>query len=209
MFPFLYMWHKGSDIFLFFKYIMYFCRHHLSRLAIKYENKHYIKFVTMRKKIFAIAVALLTAVTASAQFEKNKVYVGGSLTGLNMNYSGADKFSLGVQAQGGYFIADDFLLYGQAGYTHSGHADDTFNVGAGARYYIEQNGIFLGANCKYVRSGGDFDDVMPGVEVGYAFFLSHTVTVEPALYYQQSFKKHSDYSTFGLRIGVGVYLFKD
>lgn len=50
---------------------------------------------------------------------------------------------------------------------------------------------------------------MPGVEVGYAFFLSRTVTVEPAIYYDQSFKKHSDFSTIGLRLGVGIYLFKE
>ena len=47
---------------------------------------------------------------------------------------------------------------------------------------------------------------MPGVEVGYAFFLSRTVTVEPSIYYNQSFKEHSDYSKIGLKIGIGVYL---
>ena len=47
---------------------------------------------------------------------------------------------------------------------------------------------------------------MPGVEVGYAFFLSRTVTVEPSVYYNQSFKKHSDYSRIGLKLGIGVYL---
>ena len=50
---------------------------------------------------------------------------------------------------------------------------------------------------------------MPGVEVGYSFFVSRTVTIEPAIYYDQSFKNHSDYSTIGLKIGLGVYLFKD
>lgn len=47
---------------------------------------------------------------------------------------------------------------------------------------------------------------MPGIEVGYAFFLNRTVTIEPAVYYDQSFKNHSDFSKIGLRIGVGVYL---
>ena len=49
---------------------------------------------------------------------------------------------------------------------------------------------------------------MPGVEVGYAFFLNDAVTVEPAIYYDQSFKNHKDFSTIGLKIGVGIYLFK-
>lgn len=165
----------------------------------------------MRKKIMTMAVALLAAVTANAQFEKGKVYVGGSLTGFNMKYTGSDKFSLGVQAQGGYFVTDDVMLLGQVAYDHSGNkvVDDKFMAGVGGRYYIEQNGIYLGVNCKYVHGGHNFNDVMPGVEVGYAYFLSHSVTVEPAIYYDQSFKNHSDYSTIGLRIGVGVYLFKE
>ncbi len=160
----------------------------------------------MKKKIIVMMVALLAAVTASAQFEKGKVYVGGSLTGLNMNYSG-DEFRLGVQANAGYFVADDFLVHALASYQHDS-GDDRFSVGAGGRYYIIQNGLYLGVNCKYIHCGG-YNDVMPGVEVGYAFFLSRTVTVEPAIYYDQSIKSHKDYSTIGLKLGVGLYLFKD
>lgn len=164
----------------------------------------------MKKKILTMAFALLTVMTANAQFEQGKTYVGGSLTGLNMKYTGADKLSLGVQAQAGYFVADEFMLYGQAGYDHKGKGYyDAYNAGVGARYYIEQNGIYLGLNCKYIHAGKRFNDVMPGVEVGYAFFVNNSVTVEPAVYYDQSFKNHSDYSTIGLRIGVGVYLFKE
>ena len=50
---------------------------------------------------------------------------------------------------------------------------------------------------------------MPGIEVGYAYFLSRTVTIEPAIYYNQSFKNHSDFSSVGLKVGIGVYLFND
>ena len=165
----------------------------------------------MRKKLIAMAVALLTTVAANAQFEAGKVYVGGSLTGLNMKYTGADKFTLGVQAQAGYMVSDDLMLLGQTSYERSGNdaVPTKFMVGVGGRYYIEQNGIYLGVNCKYVHAGKKFNDVMPGVEVGYAFFLNDAVTVEPSIYYDQSFKKHSDFSTIGLRLGVGIYLFKE
>ena len=164
----------------------------------------------MRKKIMSVAVALLCSLAANAQFEEGKVYIGGSLTGLNMKYTGSDKFSYGVQAQAGYFVADDLMLLGQTSFEHSGNdaVDDKFTAGVGGRYYIEQNGIYLGVNCKFVHAGKNFNDVMPGVEVGYSFFLNNSVTVEPAIYYDQSFKNHSDYSTIGLRLGVGVYLFK-
>jgi len=49
---------------------------------------------------------------------------------------------------------------------------------------------------------------MPGAELGYAFFVNRSVTNEPAVYYDHSFK-NSDYSTVGLKIGIGIYLFDD
>lgn len=168
-------------------------------------------FIIMRKKVIAMIAALFMAVTANAQFEQGKVYLGGSLTGLNLKYSGIDNLSLGLQAQAGYMFDDNLMLLGQVAYDHNGGKGSKNNVsfGVGGRYYIEQNGIYLGVNCKYIHGSHGYNDVMPGVEVGYAFFLSRTVTVEPAIYYDQSFKNHSDYSTIGLKIGLGVYLFND
>lgn len=165
----------------------------------------------MKKKITVIISALLLTLSASAQFEKDKVYISSSLTGLNLSYSGLEKFSIGAQGQVGYFVAQDLMLYAQAGYHHSGveGASDEVSVGVGGRYYIEQNGIFLGANCNLVHAYHNYNDVRPGVEVGYAFFLSRTVTIEPAIYYVQSFKKHSDYSSVGLKVGFGIYLFNN
>lgn len=161
----------------------------------------------MRKTILLLA-ALLISVTASAQFEKDKTYVGASLTGLNLNYSGIGDLSLGVQAKAGYMVDDNFMVFGEAAYNHEGKSDagDLLSAGVGGRYYIVQNGIFLGANCKFIHGFHSYNDVMPGVEVGYAYFISRTVTIEPSIYYQQSFKNHSDYSTIGFKIGFGVYL---
>lgn len=165
----------------------------------------------MKKKLIAMTIALLGVVTANAQFSEGKGYIGASLTGLNMNYSGADKFKYGIQAQGGYMFADDLMVLGTVGYDHSGNkaAVDKLTLGVGGRYYIEQNGIYLGVNCKYVHLEGGHDDFMPGVEVGYAFFINRSVTIEPAIYYDQSFKNHSDYSTVGFKVGIGINLFDD
>jgi len=79
------------------------------------------------------------------------------------------------------------------------------SAGVGMRYYIRQNGIYLGAGASYKHSDG-YDDFMPNVHVGYAFFLSRTVTIEPELYYNMSTKSFKDYSGFGLRVGFGIYL---
>lgn len=161
----------------------------------------------MRKTLLAALLAALTSFTAKAQFEIGKVYISGAVSGLDLNYNGSNKTTLNVDAKGGYMVEDNWMILGQTSYSHSGlkGVSDAISAGVGGRYYIEQNGIFLGVGAKYVHAK-HFDDFMPGVEVGYAFFLSRTVTVEPSLYYDQSFKNHSDYSTIGLRIGVGIYL---
>lgn len=160
----------------------------------------------MKKKIALLMMVLAVALSANAQFEKGKKYVGASLTGLNLSYNGNDKFNLGLNGQGGYFLIDNVLAMANVGYQGNGEAPDALTLGVGGRYYILQNGIFLGANVQYTHAYDDYNDVMPSVEVGYAFFINRFITIEPALYYQQSFKDHSNYSTVGLRIGLGVYL---
>ena len=160
------------------------------------------------KKLLTMIAALLMTLTASAQFEQDKMSIGGSVTGLNLSYNGLDKLNLGVQAQAGYLFEDNLMVLGNVSYQHSGYklVPDYISAGVGARYYIVQNGIYLGVNCKLVHANRNYNDMMPGMEVGYAYFLSRTVTVEPAVYYDQSLKKHSDFSTIGFRIGLGVYL---
>ena len=161
------------------------------------------------KKLIALLFTLCVTLTANAQFEQGKMYAGASLSGFNLSYNGTDKLNLDIHGQGGYFVDDNLMLLGNVGFQHSSSRSDAFTVGAGGRYYITQNGIFLGANCQLVHANGGYNDVLPGVEVGYAFFISRTVTIEPAVYYRQSIKSHSDYSTIGLRIGFGIYIDKD
>ncbi len=162
----------------------------------------------LMKKFLTIIAAMLISMTASAQFEQGKVYVSGSLTGLNLSYNGLDKLNVGIQTQAGYMIEDNMMFLGTVSYQHNGNetVSDFSSLGLGARYYIVQNGIYLGANVKFVHAYHNYNDVMPGVEVGYAYFLSRTVTVEPAIYYDQSLKDHSNYSTIGFKIGLGIYL---
>ena len=159
------------------------------------------------KKIAVVALGLMVSVGAHAQFESGKQYCGASLTGLNLSYNGSEELSLGIQAKAGYFFEDDMMLLAQAEYKHSGleGVKDYWALGAQGRYYIEQNGIYLGAGMKLIHTGS-YNDVMPGVEVGYAFFVSKQVTIEPAVFYDQSFKNHSDYSTVGVKVGIGIYL---
>ena len=157
------------------------------------------------KKIALFLVALMVSVAANAQFEKGKKYIGASLSGFNLSYSGSEKTSFALQAKGGYLFADNLMATAQVGYAKLTDIPYALSLGVGARYYIVQNGLYLGAGANFVHMDS-YDDLMPTVQVGYAFFLSHTVTVEPEIYYEQSFKNHSDFSKIGFRIGFGVYM---
>lgn len=157
------------------------------------------------KKIFIMLAMLTMTLVANAQFEKNKNYISASVNNFGMNYNGSNGFKLDVDLKGGLFLEDNWQVNGLIGFNHHGKADyDCFTIGAGGRYYIIQNGLYLGANCKVLLSSG-YNDFMPGIELGYAYFINDKVTIEPAVYYDQSFKCHSDFSTIGVKIGLGIY----
>jgi hypothetical protein len=156
------------------------------------------------KKLLTIMIMCVMALGAHAQFEQGKIYVDGALTNVGFSYSGKQDLKFGLEAKGGMFVANDILAFGTLGYNHQ-KDDDSFVLGVGGRYYIEENGIFLGVGGKYVHSDTNYNDFLANLEVGYAFFISRTVTVEPSIYYDQSFKEHSDYSTIGLKVALGLY----
>ncbi len=162
----------------------------------------------MLKKMALLAVSVLMTVAAHAQFEQGKGYLGASLSGFDLSYNGSQKGKISLDGKLGYLIADNWMLTGQLSYQKQNDVPYTIALGPGVRYYIQQNGLYMGLSGLFKHTKG-YTDIMPSIQIGYAFFLSRTVTVEPELYYEQSFKDHSNYSTAGIRVGVGVYLFKD
>lgn len=85
---------------------------------------------------------------------------------------------------------------------------DVYTLGAGGRYYFDKVGVFLGANVNLKHYSYDSEGVRHkptrvgfGAEAGYAFFLSRTVTIEPAVYWDVN----KDRSDIGLRLGFGFY----
>ena len=119
-------------------------------------------------------------------FEVGKWYFGASLSSLNLSYSGASKTNFGVAAKVGYLVDDNLMLLFDGGFNHDGNDGiaDYMHVGLGARYYIQQNGLFLGANCQYAHARHNYNDVMPGVEVGSVIRMTvvKTVTNAPVAY---------------------------
>jgi hypothetical protein len=165
----------------------------------------------MKKTILMLLCGLMVSLAATAQVEdrppfgKGKIYLSSSLSGLNLSYSKWEDWNMNVSGKAGYLFEDNWMLTGNAEFDYHKVGSNAFQLGAGLRYYIQQNGLYLGAGANYVHQWHDYDDLMPSIQLGYAFFLNRTVTIEPELYYNQSMKNHSDYSGFGLRIGIGIY----
>jgi hypothetical protein len=161
-------------------------------------------------KKFAMIICMLVASigAANAQFEKGVWFINPSVSGVGFSYSKAEKAKFGFSVEGGSFLMDNVALLVQLGADWSKPVD-TYDLSAGGRYYFEQTGVYVGANLGFTSSkykySGDTHAWGLGVECGYAFFLSHTVTLEPAVYYKWRFND-CDQSKFGIRLGFGIYL---
>lgn len=156
------------------------------------------------KKIFLALLLLVGSLSAHAQFSQGTKYIGASISGLGLSYSSNEKFRMGLDASAGYFVADCLMLRATVGYDHTKEIDDV-NIGAGARYYFDDCGVFLGTGLEYQHYTPSNNDLMLPVEVGYAFFVNHFITIEPSLYYKMSFRDFSDNSTVGFKLGLGFY----
>ena len=166
--------------------------------------------MTKMKRFMLLLAAMTMSIGAFAQFQEGKGYVGASMTGFDLHYNGENGLNIGLQAKAGYFPLDNLMVYATIDAQHNGSETvaDHIGFGAGGRYYITQNGLYLGGGLKFIHAYHSYNDLMPGVEVGYAYYINRSVTVEPAIYYDQSLKKY-DYSNIGLKIGLGIYLFDD
>ena len=161
-------------------------------------------------------VALMATLSANAQylnvseapFTEGKFYVSASASSASLAYSKSTDFALGINGKVGYLFMDNLMALGVVEFNSQKNFDIlTTQIGAGARYYFENCGIYLGAIAKYAHvksSGTSFSDFRPEIHAGYCFFLGEHITLDPEVYYEHSFK-NSDYSGFGLRIGIGIY----
>ena len=159
----------------------------------------------MKKKIVTLLFGLMMVVGANAQFEQGKLYAHAGLSSLDLHYNANTKWDMGLNAKIGYMFMDDWMVLAEGQWDVRSKAPNDFRLGTGLRYHIEQNGLYLGAGINY-KHAKEYDDFLPNVNLGYTFFISRTVTIEPELYYDMSLKDFKDYSGLGLRVGFGVYL---
>ena len=181
------------------------CREHAGKRPALCQPKH---SMTMKKALICLIASLCCTLAAQAQFEKNKWFINTSATGLGFSYSGSEKARFGFEAVGGAFVADNFSLLLDFGGEYGKGISDMTHVGVKTRYYFEKVGIFLGGGLKYKHFGTNAafpNDAAAAFEAGYAFFVSRTVTFEPALFYDQSLVHHRDLSRVGFKVGFGFY----
>ena len=168
------------------------------------------------QKVLLSMIALMTAMSVNAQnylnesstpFTEGKWYANAGFSGLDLNYNSTTKWNFAINAKVGYLFKDNWMVLGDGMWGIYHAAPNEFRLGAGVRYYIEQNGLYLGAGARY-KHAYECDDFLPNVNVGYTFFLSRVVTIEPELYFDISTKSFKDYTGFGFRVGFGIYLDK-
>ena len=113
-----------------------------------------------------------------------------------------DDAKFGTGAQAGTFLADGFALMVNAGADWS-QPVDIYTLGTGARCYFNTTGVYIGGGLDWERrrykGGGHNNDWGLGIEAGYAYFLSRTVTIEPAVYYKWRFDVESYCAIFAAK----------
>lgn len=193
---------------------------------------------SMLRKVLTMLLIAVSSMQASAQFEKYTSYLNTSLTGLGLSYSKDSRFKMGVQATGGYFVEDCWMLYGRFGFEHQGARGvmknrNDLQIGVGGRYYIEQNGIFLGVGLAYQHATNvtfsQHESIIGGTtengpveiriynyygnrnyvhltpEVGYCFYVNNYLSIEPSVYCNLCLNRFSEGTEIGLKLGMGFY----
>lgn len=161
------------------------------------------------KKVLVTVFAILVVFAASAQISQGTILVGASTNAGYTSYNEdvGDYSQFNISLKGGYFVAENFVLGINFGYTKIEEASET-TVGAFGRYYV--NGKFfagVGFNSTSIDFGGDSNASVTTIplEVGYAAFINDVVAIEPSLNYT-IIGGDLEGASFGLNIGLSIYL---
>lgn len=178
------------------------------------------------KNFSKILVTLITLVTmvqlVSAQTVNSGAWMLGGNVGFNSIKSDGDDASetyFNISPNVGYFIMDNLAvgarlsLFSQS---YDGETESEFGIGPWARFYIV-NGLFAQAGIDFGTAGFDVFSLLTdegsstlNLGVGYSWFLSPSVAIEPTLQYSiysaADDALFGDYTRFGFNIGVQAFL---
>ncbi|MCR5312135.1 MAG: hypothetical protein K6E54_00530 [Bacteroidaceae bacterium] len=158
------------------------------------------------KKILSTIMLALVTISASAQFDEGKKYLGANLNGFNLSYSEATDLSINLGANAGYVVQDNLLLIGTLNFDFCNSELNKFELGGKIRYYFDDNGFFVSGGAKFVHEYiGDFNDFQITPEIGYCFMLNKNLALQPSIYYDMSFSDFTEKSRLGLAVGLGWF----
>ena len=159
------------------------------------------------KKILFTLFAACAAFAASAQIEQGTIVLSGAsnLNFISNDEKAGDDSNFHLAVKGGYFFMENLAAGLSINYEKYSEADDADTAfGPFVRYYFNGK-IFGGIGYNFGSTGGESYSELP-IEVGYAAFLNDVVAIEPSLGYTMYGGDAADGSSFGLNIGISVYL---
>lgn len=158
------------------------------------------------KKLLLTVFAATVVFAASAQISKGTFLVNGAST-LNFqsnNEDAGDDSDLSLGVRGGYFFMDNLAAGLTVAYSKNSEADDaSTGFGPFVRYYV--NGKIIVGASYVLGKAGDFKENTLGLEAGYAIFANDAIAIEPTVYYQM-YSGDAEGASFGLNVGISVYL---
>ena len=171
-----------------------------------------------KKIIWAILFIGNLSVTAPAQILKNTWIVNPQVSGFNLGSThtqetGNEAFDLGLKVEAGNFIANNLVVMVGLGGDfawNKEYRNNSIDMMGSIRYYTLTT-LFIGVNTGYTHAWSKpkngntscHDYLYIGAELGYAIFVSHNISLDPALYWKHSFT--DKYDQYGLKIGLSVY----
>jgi hypothetical protein len=161
-----------------------------------------------RTSLIAVVILSFSGFLTAQTVNQGAWMVGGSASLDIVKYKEADESitQFHFNPNLGYFIADDLAIGLGLNVDDLGieGVDATFSIGPFVRYYVTDP-IFIQANVGLELNEGGGTSF--GAAVGYSWFLSNSVAIEPALYFQSYANDGDlfDYSQFGLSIGFQAF----
>lgn len=181
-------------------------------------------------------VALMTAIVAHGQFEKGDLLIGGSVLASagsrTASIAGPEVKTTFFQVapKAGYFVFNNLAAGMQLNYlyqsaeavqqvTKTNETSQSFGVTPFLRYYFKP-AIFIQAsagtsrgfterNSNQTSNTRDFKSTIWAIGIGYAYFLSNSVAIEPRINYTSVTNDiEGTLNTTSLGIGIQVYLQK-
>jgi hypothetical protein len=152
----------------------------------------------MKKFLFVLGIAVLSAITTHAQTEKGTLLLGGDVTFSSTD--GESNFT--ARPNIGVFVANNFAIGGQ-GYLFTGDGFTSWRVGPFARYYFTDNAKgkpFVGARANIGGIDGSDTEFGFGATAAYAIFLNKSIALEMGVHYD-----HLD-EMDAISVGVGFQI---